>query len=50
MTMIGNTALSAEVLDTIFRHLTHRDLMSLLLVCKFWAAVAGRPHLWTTYR
>jgi hypothetical protein len=48
--MEGNTALSAEVLHMIFLHLGHEDLASLLLVCRFWAAAAGRPGLWSAAR
>ena len=32
--MEGNTALSAEVLEQIFLHLSYEDLASLLLVCR----------------
>ena len=30
--------------------MSHDDLMTLLMVCKFWAAVAERPKLWTEFR
>ena len=30
--------------------MSHDDLMTLLMVCKFWAAVAERPQLWTEFR
>lgn len=48
--MEGNTALSAEVLEQIFLHLSYEDLASLLLVCRFWASVAERPKLWQEFR
>ena len=34
----------------VFLYLSHDDLMTLLMVCKFWAAVAERPQLWTEFR
>ena len=34
----------------VFLYLNHEDLMPLLTVCKFWAAVAERPQLWTEFR
>ena len=34
----------------VFLYLNHEDLMTLLTVCKFWAAVAERPQLWTEFR
>jgi len=46
----GNYALSAEILEQVFLYLNHEDLMTLLTVCKFWAAVAERPQLWTEFR
>ena len=61
----GNHALSAEILEQVaevdavqcidryikvFLYLNHEDLMTLLTVCKFWAAVAERPQLWTDFR
>ena len=58
----GNCMLSAEILEQVkyltlclnvfkvFLYLNHEDLMTLLTVCKFWAAVAERPQLWTEFR
>jgi len=46
----GNQQLPAEVLELVFRHLEHSDLATLLLVCRFWAEVAGRPRLWSDLR
>ena len=34
----------------VFLYLSHDDLMTLLMVCKFWAAVAERPQLWIEFR
>ena len=34
----------------VFLYLRHDDLMTLLMVCKFWAAVAERPQLWIEFR
>ena len=45
-----DTLLSPEVLQMIFLHLNHEDLAVMMLVCKFWAGVAGRPKLWTDLR
>lgn len=46
----GNCMLSAEILEQVFLYLNYEDLMTLLTVCKFWAAVAERPQLWTEFR
>ena len=46
VTVLHNYPLVLEV----FLYLSHDDLMTLLMVCKFWAAVAERPQLWTEFR
>ena len=46
VTVLHNYPLVLEV----FLYLSHDDLMTLLMVCKFWAAVAERPQLWTDFR
>ena len=44
---IINSLLPAEILGRVFDLLSHTDLKSAVLVCRWWREVGESPLLWT---
>jgi len=44
----GILSLPGEILEQIFLLLPRRDLMQVVLVCRWWREVGERPHFWSS--